>query len=355
MAVKDNRVTRRMLLWQRSDRRSLQLFILPATVCLVIAAFYHAWLKVGFVTAGDFPYFTLSHLLDADPFPSLWESSSSTGGYNILNAPAFPLAWLQGIMASFGIDWSISERLLWIIPSVVLPSASTYVLSLAWFRQHLAAFVSALAIVMNSYVYLLYEGGQFGVAVAYGCIPLILWAFVHGQRRGTVRSFSFTGVLMAIQAMYDIRSTYITVGVLVLYGSVCCLRLQVRHIDSGAIPSGRMPLLKIVGVAHIVVALGTLAVLNLWWILPALFVHAPQLPSGYADVVGVHALSHMRLSNSMALFHPFWFANDLHIAPINPLFFITPYSSSDCCFAGAVIASSFSGRCCPDCRIFGQG
>ncbi len=322
MAVKAKRVTRRMLLWQRSGRRSLRPFILPATVCLVIAAFYHAWLKTGFVTAGDFPYFTVSHLLDAVPFPSLWESSSSTGGYNILSAPAFPLALLQGIMASFRIDWSMSERLLWIIPAVFLPSASTYALSLAWFRQHLAAFVSALAVVMNSYVYLLYEGGQFGVAVAYGCIPLILWGFVRGQRRGTIQGFAFTGIFMAIQAMYDIRSTYITVGVLALYGLVCCSRLQVRHTDSCAVPS--MPLLNIVWIAHIVVALGTLAVLNLWWILPAFFVHAPQLPSGYVDVVGVHALSHMTLSNSIALFHPFWFANDLRIASINPLFFITP-------------------------------
>jgi hypothetical protein len=71
--------------------------------------------------------------------------------------------------------------------------------------------------------------------------------------------------------------------------------------------------------------------------------------------VGVHALSHMRLSNSMALFHPFWFANDLHIAPSTRCSLSRPYSSSDCCFAGAVIASSFSGRCCPDCRILVKG
>jgi len=298
----------------------------PVLLLLVIAIFYHAWLTSGFITAGDFPYFTLSHLIDAVPFPSLWDSTSSTGGYNILNAPMFPLESIQGIMAALGIDWSVSERVLWVIPAVVVPSASTYALSLSLFRQHLAAFISAVAVVMNSYVYLLYEGGQFGVAVAYGCLPLILWAFVRGQRRGTIGGFVFTGILMAVQAMYDIRSTYITVGVLLLYGLVCCVEsVAVRGcIGSNNAARGRTTSLTVLGVPHIVVSLMILTVLHLWWILPALLVQTPQLPSGYADVAGVHPLSHMQLDNSLALFHPFWFANDVRIAPINPLFFIAP-------------------------------
>ncbi len=289
----------------------------------VIVTFYHAWVKAGFVTAGDFPYFTMSHLLDGVPFPSLWDSSASTGGYNILNAPAFPLALVQGIMASFHLDWGVSERLLWIFPSVVLPAASTYALSLALFRWPLAAFVSALAMVMNSYIYLLYEGGQFGVAAAYGCMPLILWAFVRGQRLSTIRSFIPTGIFMALQTMYDIRSTYITVGVLLLYGLMCCSWPTVSHRGWGVIPNDLSPV-RMAGIAQLVVALSVLVIVNLWWVLPALFVHAPQLPLGYADVGGVRPLSHMRLSNSLSLFHPFWFANDLRIAPINPLFFIAP-------------------------------
>lgn len=301
-------------------RAAIYLSALP----LVIVVFYHIWLMGNIVTAGDFPYFTLAHLLDGIPIPSLWDSASSPGGYDIFNAPAFPLTLLQGILASLHVGWSVSERLFWIFPAIVVPSASTYALSLTLFRRQLAAFISALAAVMNSYVYLLYEGGQFGVAVAYGCLPLVLWSFVRGQRRSTIGGFVLTGVFMAIQATYDIRSTYITVGMLCMYGLVCCWKPGLHRVESTGIRDGGVALLKASGFAHILVALTTLVMLHLWWILPALFVHAPQLPSGYADVAGVRLLSHMQLSNGLSLFHPFWFINNLHIAPINPLFFISP-------------------------------
>ena len=327
IVLKEGGTTRegvRRVRWRRLDVRPLRPIVPLAALFVVIAGVYRAWFGAGVVTAGDFPYFTPAHLLDGIPFPSLWDSTSSIGGYNILNAPMFPLAVLQGVLASFNIDWSLSERLLWIIPSVAVPSASTYVLSLSLFRQRLAACISSVAVVMNSYVYLLYEGGQIGVAVAYGCIPLVLWAFLRGQRRGTAGSFVLTGLLMAVQAMYDIRSTYLTLGVLAMYGCFCCLELIAHRTDTTGVIEGDRFLLKTAGVPQMIVALVVLGVSNLWWILPALFVRAPQLPSGYADVAGVRPLSYMRLGNGMALFHPFWFANNLRINPIDPLFFVAP-------------------------------
>jgi len=310
--------TTRLLLSRRFPRLETVIYLL--VFASAIAALFRVWLGPGLITAGDFPYVSTVSLKDGAPFPSLWDSSTGTGGYNIIGAPAFPVASVQGILAYLHMDWTVSERLLWIFPALALPCAATYALALMLFRRHLAALVSALAVVTNSYIYLLYEGGQFGVAVAYGSMPLVLWSFMRGQRCRTVGSYALTGVTMAFQAMYDLRSTYITAAILLLYGLFLCA----DNLAGRATLSVRR-LWQVLGLSHIGVALGTLAILDAWWLLPALFVHAPSLPASYTAVAAVQSLSLVRLSNALSLFHPFWFANDVRVAPINPLFFTIPF------------------------------
>src|SRR3954470_381889 len=80
-------------------------------LAILVAAFYHAWLRPGLITAGDWPYVTLAGLKDMAPFPSIWNATSSTGTYDILAGPTFPLQALQGLMALLHMDWLVSERL----------------------------------------------------------------------------------------------------------------------------------------------------------------------------------------------------------------------------------------------------
>ncbi len=292
------------------------IFILTALVVLI----YHGWLVPGIITAGDFPYFTPAHLKEGLSLPALWQPAIGTGAYDILDAPMFPVAFVEGLFAHVGIGWAVSERLFWIIPAVAIPCAATYALSLSLFQKRLAALVAALSIVTNSYIYILYEGGQFGVAIGYGCMPLVLWAFARGQRRSTLNSYVLTGLCMALQAMYDIRSTYISLGVCLVY-----VLFYHRH-DRDASKGARWLLrwLRSFGLPHLAIALVILSLVHAWWFVPALLVRAPSLPAGYAKVSGLHALSLVSLSDALALFHPFWFANDVRIAPVNPLFFIMP-------------------------------
>jgi len=306
---------------------------------VLVGACYRAWLTTGLITAGDFPYFTQAHLSEGTPVPSLWDASSSTGGYNIIDAPMFPLAMAAGALTHLGLGWSGIERLLWIFPAVVTPCLSTYALAMLLFARRVTALVAALAAVLNSYIYLLYEGGQFGVAMGYGCLPLVVFAFVHGQRRARVRDVVPTGLCMAVQAVYDIRSTYLSFGVLLLYALMCSHMDVAVYPNEGsdgggkrvrALPGARSRLSwhawrgRVHGLPHIAVALIILAVLQSWWLLPAVFVQGPALPPSYTMASAVAPLSLMHLSNGIALFHPFWFANNLSLAPINPLFFVVP-------------------------------
>lgn len=321
-AIKASRLRMPLAMWRQAARfRVWPVRLLgPLILTLTVVAFYRAWFGPGLITSGDFPYFSEAHLREAVPFPSLWDATSSIGAYNIIDAPMFIVAFGEGVMATLHVGWASSERVLWIFPAVMVPCIATYTLSLALFHRRTAAFISALAIIANTYVYLLYEGGQFGVAVAYGFMPLVLWSFVRGQGRGaTIHRYVLTGVVMAIQAMYDIRSTYISLGVCLLY-AVFHADVDTERGKGGS----AIRRIRSLGVPHLAVALLVLSIIHAWWLLPALFVRAPFLPEGYSNVGGVHALSFMNLSNGLALFHPFWFANNAQIAPINPLFFVVP-------------------------------
>ncbi len=292
----------------------------PLVAALAIVAFYHTWLTAGVITAGDFPFYTTSSLSGALPVPSIWDTSLSTGQYAILQAIAFPIAWAQGLLASGHLGWPAIERILWIVPAVAVPCTAIYGLAITLFADRLAASISMLAMVLNSYCYILYEGGQFGVALAFGCMPLALWVYIAGQRRGTLQRYILTGVVLSAQALYDIRSTYLTVGLLILYGIFSCT-------DAGS--QGRLrswrTFVHELGLPHVVTALATMACLHLWWLLLVVFVRAPTLPPGYTALATVQALSHMQLSDSLAIFHPFWFTNNGRIHSIDPLFFVAPF------------------------------
>jgi hypothetical protein len=283
----------------------------------LLVACYHTWLGPGATSSGDMPYYRPTDLRDWLPVPSLWDSSTSTGGYDVLQGPMFPVLIAQALLADLNVGWALIERLIWIFPAVLLPALATYALARSLFGIGSMAVISALAMVMNSYVYLLYQGSQFGVAIAAGCIPLVLWAFVRGERQQTPKAYLLTALCMSLQAMYDIRSTYITLGVVLLYVIIAGLPRHSEIDVPGLRRTGR-------SLIHLGVAFTAFASLQLWWLLPIFLVGRAELPSGYTDISGVQALSFVHVSQGLALFHPYWFANDLRLNPIDPLFFLAP-------------------------------
>lgn len=288
------------------------------TLLAILILCYHSWLQAGYITAGDFPYFTLAHLRDSWPAPTLWNGGTAVGGYDILDAPSFAIVFLQGVLASLGLDWAVSERLLWIAPATLIPAAATYGLSYTILKRRSVAVVSAVAATANSYVYLLYQGGQFGVATAAGFLPLILWSFLYGQRKKTFVAYFITGLCMSVQAMYDIRSTYFATGILLFYLLVQGAR------EPAAEKEARLRTARMRGVAQLVVAVMTVGLVHLWWIVPSLLVRLPALPTSYVSVAGVQPLSIMHIANGLALAHPFWPLNDGHLYPTQPIFFLAP-------------------------------
>jgi hypothetical protein len=257
------------------------------------------------------------------PFPSLWDGSSGTGSINALSGPVLPALWLTGALNHLGLDYAFSERIVWIFPSVVIAALATYVLALTFFASRLAGVVAALFVATNTYTRLVLTGGQFTVGVGAAMSPIALFLFYSALRQPTAARLVLLPVCLTIQTMYDIRTTYITVGMLALFA--------ILHVLAQPSVRGAMRAIRR-AVTQVVVA-GTVGVLALaYWLLPTR-VPPPgalqstvmgSLPQGYDASGWVRALSYMQLSHAIALFHPWGYTVGGPLLPVDPLFYLLP-------------------------------
>jgi len=268
-----------------------------ALIIGVIAFVYRTWLSSGVVSSGDWTYGADAHLRDLWPFPSLWDVSGGTGSLNILGGPLQPLISLQGLLAYMGIGYAVSERLVWIFPCLLAGSFATYALIVSLYASRVAGVVGALFVAFNFYIVSIMGGGQFTVSSGSLLMPVALWFFYRAMERATLPRFVATALVIGVQIMYDLRSTYLTLATLMLFA---LFRIAAQ-------PSWRMALRGLGRVVAQFAVVGVVALLmNLHWLLPGRFAESAAigLPAGYDAISWVHALSYFRLNDGFAFFHP---------------------------------------------------
>lgn len=291
---------------------------LPLLVLLaVLAITFRGWLSSGAINWGDWVYNPASRLGDYWPIPSIWDGATQTGAANVLSGPMLPLLFLEALLSQLHVPAALCMRLVWIFPGVLICAFSTYALALDFFGRRLAGIISALLAVSNTYIALIENGGQFTVASGYWLMPLALWLFYRGLRRLAPSRLALTALCLSVQVMYDLRSTYLTLGVL-LFFTVFYALAQSSWRGAG----------RVVGYAVLqFVVAGVVAVLiHSFWLLPGKYSEHIALPAGYDSTDWVYRLSYMQLSHAFALFHPFWNQPTDHpyVASVDPLFFFLP-------------------------------
>jgi len=295
---------------------------LGALALLVVAVLtvYHGWLQAGIISAGDWVPTPDAHMLDDWPVPQLWSAAQGSGGGSVLSLVVFPQRTLYGLLAHLGFTYSWVERVVWIFPAILGVSIGGYIFSYSLFRSRIAALISGLFLVCNSYIVLVDGGGQFTVGGAYAIIPFVLWSFRSALRTNQGFRYVLTALLLAIQGGYDLRFTYVTVAMLALY--VPFIAADLSASTSLARMAGRL-------IKQAVIWVPIELSVNLPWLLPSRFVVGVQSavapPAGYNTLVELHGLSFMLITNALSLMHPFWPLNPFaHPAPLDPVMFAVP-------------------------------
>ena len=179
---------------------------------------YKNWFTLPFLSAPDFPYFFQETLADYRLTPPVWASTLGIGmGGEMINQGlgTFIYFLVSLFVNTLGMPWEVVYKVfifgLFLVLSVL---SSIYLLRTVVGRPtRTQYFLSALLFTANTYILMVVDGGQVGVALAYSVAPLVLASFIN-----LIKYPILAGLVLALQVMFDLRVALLTLVVGLAYG-----------------------------------------------------------------------------------------------------------------------------------------
>lgn len=281
-------------------------------VSLVVAGLlvHYQWLTTTPLTAGDWSWASDEKLRTWFPWPTVWDPTTGFGVKDFAGSYVFPVEAALGLLRNVGVTWGLGEKLAFFWPFAALSFFAPWLFAGEILRSPRWALLSALIYASSTYLLLVSTGGQLLVAMAAVLAPLVLWAFVRALRRLSVADALLAGLLVAVQAAYEVRITYLT-------GLLCALYLLILIIHQ---PDFRIAVHRArLAALPALILLGT----QLYWLVPlATYRGDHGLPIASAPFQAF-----MRISHGITGAHPFWTGaapTIFHVVVLNPVFFVFP-------------------------------
>lgn len=141
---------------------------------------------------GDAPYFFPENLNELFLKPMIWDFRNSNFGASQtqvlwLYLPTF----LMGTLGKLGISADIAIRTVFYFPATILAFLGSFLFIKRFVKNNIAASLGSFLYVFNTYFLLLIDGGQIGLALAYGLFPLFLYFINKGNFLFSVLFFFF--------------------------------------------------------------------------------------------------------------------------------------------------------------------
>lgn len=269
-------------------------------ILLILTAFvvFASFINFGPRVANDFPLVNRETLLERFDIPQFWTDSGAVGfgEYALSTAWGWPQSFLYGLGAKLGLGFAALERLLGIFPVVLLSLYSINKLLTHYKIKGRGRVVGSLFYLLNTYVLLLIDGGQFGIALAYAFFPLA-FLLVTKSLKGKATDKVIAGLAVSAVGFSDIRFVYVLAIILFLsfLYEMLFAKSKLRLIKNWVITA--------------FIASFVFAGLNAYWILPAILVKAPALPETYQRLSQTSFLSFANIGHAMLLLQPHWFRN----------------------------------------------
>ena len=274
-------------------------------VAVFVFLIFRSWFSFGEITDGDAPFYFPETLRELPNLPYLW-LSQGLGSYSSLFS-SFPYLVLPlKLLSVLGLPWVLIERIAWYWPFLGLSIFSSWYLLKTVLPEVKFRFVAPLVYLFNTYILMIVGGGQASIFLPYAIAPLVLGLFINlltSSRVNELKSLIITGVVLAVQVMFEPRIAFIT---MIALGVYCLLFInELTHSAPkfrGYVRGRRVVnLIKNLGIPFTIAGL-----LHFYWILPSLVLRktsfSPTLTSsGWAEF-----LSFADFSDSFSLLHPNW-------------------------------------------------
>jgi len=248
------------------------------------------WFKFQPLSAGDWPFLFAETIKSFSFLPASWSYVySGIGGSNYSAGLGFFFELTSKILNKFAVPWFLTERLIWFWPFLLLTLYSSWSLSKTLFpKERMIRFLSPLIYLFNSYILMLVGGGQMGVALAYSLAPLVFALFIKIVQKPRVKQKLATGLVLALQFLFDPRIMLITL-LMVLFYAIFQYRLSLKKY----LKMFFLPFLLVVG-------------FHSFWLLPTFLIKGAILPRGHGNVGWVGFFSFADFSDTLGLLHPNW-------------------------------------------------
>jgi len=269
------------------------------------------WSRIAsyFFTSGDLDFYWREQIFAFHWLPQIFWQNSGFGTSVIQSLwLSYPFVVVVKVFSTIGCSWWMIEKLFW-IAIFALGIYSSYRLAKYVLNNSSWSLLAPVIYTSNTYVLLLFSGGQLGMMMAYSLSPLVLLKFIeHIDRYDDLRCTIYdlrriisNGLLFALLVCFDLRVAYLVMGAIVWYFVFSILHLVCNHTFSK-----RYTLYQILTI--IVIPLFITTVIHLFWILPIMFVRTGVSLVGedFTNPGMIKFLSVADFSHAISFLHPNW-------------------------------------------------
>lgn len=233
-----------------------------------------------YFASGDLDFFWKEQLLSLSWLPQVFRRDLGFGASGLLSLWLdYPFRLFIKLLSTFGLSWFFIEKLLW-ASVFLLAIYSSYRLAMYVLKESRVAWVAPIIYTLNTYLLLLFSGGQFGVALAYAFAPLV---FLKCTRRKPIAN----GLWLALLVAFDLRIAYLIIGAIII--SMLFFK--------------KFSALYSLGITLIIAAS-----IHLYWILPTVLASngTANLGEQFTNPGMLKFLSVADFSHAVSLLHPNW-------------------------------------------------
>ncbi len=244
--------------------------------------------------ANDFPIISSQILKSNFSLPYIWsdKTAEGMGEYAAATLWSWPLNFITGVLGILDLNFSMVERIFFIILSFAVGAISIRKLLDKFRIAEPGKSVGTLFYITTTYFLLLIDGGQLSIALTYAFFPLIFLLFINSIG-GSFRTKLISVLAMSMFGYLDIRFVYL-LGILIF----------IHFLYNIFLIQKRKKLFSqyfLIGLTFVIVFI----LLHLYWILPLVFVKENLLPPSYD--AGVKSFT--TLYHSLSLLQPNWYLN----------------------------------------------
>lgn len=294
-------------LWFSKNKNSNAAKLGLLAVVVVAVVVYWRWIfQLSVLTLGDWGFYFPASQKALFALPSIWDPSSM--GQISVDSAASVVNMGWGLLAH-ALSFGLIERILYMWPIVALLALGSYWFIYNQFKSHIAAFVGAIILLLNT-PYLILSTGDLTLLIGMAFAPVVFVLFQRTLDQISPRYAVITGLVASLLGFYEFRVFYILLWVLFFYFVFYVANFRPKLI--------MQEILRRAGVAAL--SLAVVLLLNAFWILGLAKLN--QFVSNNVFATGLFGNNFLNTPEALTLFSPWWTGSQLARFVVQPIPFL---------------------------------